>query len=337
MEEVKYLFALLAMTILAFSGCITDKPGLGENIQQGVQTKNDPCVEKGLYEKDGCYVKFAIESNDPDICNTSISPDSCYTQVAQAMKKPELCEKIKESTDFYRGYKNSCLLAIAESTGFPEGCEKISNDYGRKGECFAKVAVAGKDATLCAKIPQEWSGSYNDIKNCYNDIAKLTKDMKVCDMLGNTELKGSIPLEKQYNKEQCYASIAALNQDPSLCENMEYYHDSCYEKIAIETNNQQLCGKIRNDSAITQSRCFSEIALNTKNEEICGNIIVEGVKNGCYTQVAIAKADSAICAKIGNADDCYSQYGSQKRASEACEKIKDPEKKKLCSYNAALD
>ena len=60
---------------------------------------------------------------------------------------------------------------------------KVKSEPTEYSYCVTKISEALKDEKLCAKLPTE------DSDVCYNSIAKIKKDIKICDNVKDSMLK----------------------------------------------------------------------------------------------------------------------------------------------------
>lgn len=147
---------------------------------------------------------------------------------------------------------------------------------------------------------------------CYRDVYYQTKESKVCEFIAD---------EKE--RDYCYLygtpqKIGGVN-NCELISNHPDSQDSCFNKLAIKTQNNNYCDKIKNQQ-IKNSRLFSSNCdLNSANEG----------KNACYERVI--KSSYYYIELYGRfstaekRDECYLKHNS-------CDMVSDLQKKNDCFH-----
>ncbi|MEK6954806.1 MAG: hypothetical protein AABX01_07370 [Candidatus Micrarchaeota archaeon] len=203
--------------------------------------------------------------------------DSCYLQDAQDLKNANGCNKIQNAK-----IASECFAYIAKYSKIYDICEGIPFDYP-KFECITEVAVAKEDAAICYKIPE------TNAKNaCLAKFADPSRDASKCEAI--------IPAAK---KNSCLLEMALRLSQPTVCSRMEGQidRDRCRQDIAIRMNYLSICDEIEN--ADRTSNCYIRIATLRNDTSICEGIQEppEG-KSLCYSNMANATNNSALCAKV---------------------------------------
>ena len=124
----KLFFIILTLAIIGtvfISGCVEEKP-----------RTIDEC-EKTL-DKDACYQRIAIETEDTILCKkitSSASRDGCYYFIAIKTKDKSLCKKVTNNIQ-----ETTCYAIVANDSDI---CEKINDSFGKK-ICYTNFAERTK-------------------------------------------------------------------------------------------------------------------------------------------------------------------------------------------------
>lgn len=195
-------------------------------------------------------------------------------------------ELVKEGEEILK--KVELLKEKAIETGIPEWCEEIK-----------KI-----DKTLDPRIENSWHAlkgnlfplGSDEYYSCIMEVAIKTGNEKLCDKMG---LTGSP--EKEGTKEWCQKMIFIHNTN--LCkefsEEKEKEKENCLRKIALETNDVEICIKIFDFDCVDKialkcekeknekdrDRCFELLAEKTKDIKFCEKIKNEYRKKNCVDKI----------------------------------------------------
>ena len=201
--------------------------------------------------------------------------DQCFYSLAINRENISLCSKIL-STDEYNDYtraKCGAMLAILNEE--PELCEELTTTMDT-ADCYSEYAYETEDITICNRItrdsekdeclyqfigyymtPPTWDicdeFSDEDYKNnCYYYAAADTMDLSYCDKITVTYSY------YYYTTAECYANIAYLEDDPSICDLLEDEddRDGCYYDYATNyPYHMDVCDYIMDN--YTRDSCIS--------------------------------------------------------------------------------
>lgn len=136
-----------------------------------------------------------------------------------------------------------------------------------------------------------------------------------------------------YEKEECFEEVAVLKKDYKICEKIkktdnigEHYNVnylSCYRRVGFYSEDKNICSKIGQVQGLKSlgheenpanyiDYCYYNVAKYRKDSSLCAQIISLSFRNSCYFDVANYKNDSSICSQItGNEklrNSCFLQY-----------------------------
>lgn len=111
--------------------------------------KNDPTIcenMKTLEFKSQCYATSAIKIGDASLCDRAPLDvrDRCYSSVAEKLGGSAACDKIKRADD-----RDNCLSSQASRTGDAQVCVTIGN-LNIRDSCYMNQAY--RDPAHCGKI-----------------------------------------------------------------------------------------------------------------------------------------------------------------------------------------
>ena len=243
----------------------------------------------------------------------------------------EYRNKIQQDPSYCDGLKGEekdlCWLFAAEIRGEPELCTKIGAPELQE-ECFEEVATEITDPEKCEKLKTQY-----DKENCYTRIAMLRKDVAFCEKVID-------------NKRGCQNVVARVTNNENGC-----LFPDCLTAVAIAKKNVDLCKKIPTMQLLEEEReninlaeeeqsCYGFYATNVNDVEICYKLKDEGVRNGCFAQIARNTDNIKICKNIKVAVipgqmpsfldkteefkilNCY-PYIATKDNPEKCDEVKD--------------
>ncbi|MBU0763079.1 MAG: hypothetical protein KKD39_08645, partial [Candidatus Altiarchaeota archaeon] len=301
-----------------------------------IETKDISLCEKIAAgpTKESCYSVIGMRLQDETICAkiTDLSRrDGCYTNISITSKNPQLCNKV--GSDTWRA--QFCLYPLALLLKDRKICEMIPEleKLNYREACFRKMSELMQDATLCDKLEDQKdidickleAGMKNNDTNtclsitnttrkdqCLRNVGSNLKDLSICNMIGN-------------NLDRLTCSLRATPTDYNLCSQYENIDgkNSCYSRIAIDTNNSNLCQYIESSRLPPKDYCYEAIAKTTGDVNLCEKIEDSNRKISCRGSI---KENSVSCAFVNDQrkkDSCYQSMGIDNGKPEYCEKIVD--------------
>jgi hypothetical protein len=196
------------------------------------------------------------------------------------------------------------VLLLGCTDALLEKCEKSS--VPEKDLCYAELAKARRDFTLCEKVMVGGRDS------CYLSLA----------LIDWSDYENAVPpqdtiacekIQKQETRDYC---LAIMGKDASKCEKISFQSPEneallkslCYQYIGIATLDLSTCDKASANNGILKEACYARVAVYKKDPAICDNLklsFVDGgvyIKNACYTGVANATREPGICSKINESN-----------------------------------
>ncbi|MCK5176274.1 MAG: hypothetical protein KAQ92_00985 [Candidatus Aenigmarchaeota archaeon] len=168
-----------------------------------------------------------------------------------------------------------------------------------------------------------------------SEISQIAKkgDVSLCDKLDTSENINRI--------EECYAAVAKETGEVSICRKMpekSSYTGTCYENVALKTNNENLCAKI--DAQVNRRECYTKIAINKKDMSICTKQDTDWRKDECIVAVAKESGNVDNCRTIEITDtkyrdECILHFAQENRNELLCEDINDQKYKDDCYLSIA--
>ncbi len=141
----------------------------GKELCEMLPLLSDPLDQNGGFgatpyiARDICHFVFAIEKDDPAICDnlkTGEFKAQCYATSASKKNDPSLCDKAPIDV------RDKCYSSLAQQMGGGLAvCEKIQRADDRDN-CFSNQASRMGDVELCKKI-----GNINIRDGCYMNQA----------------------------------------------------------------------------------------------------------------------------------------------------------------------
>lgn len=198
------------------------------------------------------------------------------------------------------------------------GCNVISTqgdscawlDSAAKDECYTKQLA-------CSKIKDQ-----ENRDSCVVGLAKEKGELAVCDLIKTANIKA-----------YCQHELAVQQNDHEICistiENT-YWRDNCHFNLALANNQQQYCTFI--DHSKQQQDCYYKIAVATSDPELCKRLAFED-KEQCFTTVAIALPDAAVCDEINtpiSRNTCVYKVAKKTNDSSLCQTITFSSIRRLC-------
>ena len=163
---MRFWFSLIVFAVLV-CGCLEP------------QKKLDFCENKTeQYEKDACYLEFAVIGRDASLCNTISSENSRLMCDAIVLNDSSKCGKINGSEDS----KNVCQ---AYGLRDPSYCENVKSKTARVN-CYSISLMLNKESSKCERFEKL---EYRDL--CYIKNAHLANDTTLCGEIQNQTLQQS--------------------------------------------------------------------------------------------------------------------------------------------------
>jgi len=237
-----------------------------------------------------CYTQVAVSNKDLSGCDKitdNFMRAECYSEVAVARQDTAGCYR----ASYQIGIQESCfdqIAAIKNDLAICSSKQAISDFYissaQSRTECYAAVAAARKDASLCASIPS----SDPNYASCYVQVASSTQDATVCNALTD-------PSSQTFCKQKAIPpTVDACNKYTGA------QKDYClYELVGATTiPDASLCGQI--SSTQIASTCYAGVAAATKDPAICTKVTDPAGKDKCYALAATQMQDSSVCKNIAS-------------------------------------
>lgn len=304
---VKKSILSLIVIILVFAGIFyffTQKYSynLSQTVKEAVDNRNPSlCNELPhgdiVYQPDvECYGRVAVALKDETICDQApASPDPgvrdlCYVDVNKVKADPAICEKIRQTNrdQYTQSALAQCYLDLAPVlkdysicdqihpvfTDFKDYCYRdtaivledlarcpLFNNELNKDRCFSLIGIKKNDISICLE-----ANNKGEKNICISKIAANENDLGVCDKYM------SIAPTNSYNvsdKDQCYYEVGVKNLNLDICSKIiaTYEKGTCYEQIAIQKTDPNICVQAQDSSF-----CYEQIASKTKDASVCDYI-----------------------------------------------------------------
>ena len=215
------------------------------------------------------------------------------------------------------------ILLLAPLSGYSSFL-KIRDEKLSNLICVAKenCEITLTNEKTCEKISHFHPRSRD---NCYADVALINDNPSTCDKIEGLDAK-----------RFCYTSLTIKLKDISICYQNNDMKDSCIISHAVEFGDISLCMDLENQGV--KNSCYYQVAIyQLKDISICDKIQYnsrKSTKDNCYRKLAESIED---CEKVVNAkirDDCYGDLSKQKEDSSICENIVNENTKVNCEGNA---
>lgn len=172
-------------------------------------TKNSSIFEcekfSEYYPNSICYLNLAKIKKNPNLCEkVSGMYQTCYWELAKILKNPKLCENINAICE-----KNQCL---AEVTGNISICEEVP-DAVEKKTCIGNI-LKNVNIDQCEDTVTEYP-SVLYVPDCVKKIALTSKNISLCNLIENKEIK--------------WSCLAGLSKSIDICEKADsnFWKDYC--------------------------------------------------------------------------------------------------------------
>lgn len=173
----------------------------------------------------------------------------CLSSKAGKLNEPSICHRAKEENlvSLCLYYFYSTKAAHGEMF-IEDPCKELKGYSTRHyGWCVSDIAKLTKNVALCDLIKSE-SNKYakSTASFCYQYLAVELKDPALCEKIA------AIGADKSYPLNYCYDELARLTRDGDLCKKINLFDDyeihrynHCLEQLAILTNDKSLCEDLR--------------------------------------------------------------------------------------------
>ena len=207
-----------------------------------------------------------------------------------ALKLNEEKNTVTLETDDKKTYEYAVREEDGKLNVYDENiCETLYRDLGPdKDLCYRKLARAAGNASLCGMM----SGGDVLLRDyCYKDAAEMNNDTSICEEVENIDIR-----------ERCKHGIKYEDYHETHCEEIAkcMFRDECFWNLARKTNNSLLCEKI--DSVEYTGYCYFSFARLLGDEAFCGKINDLKMKDECYFDIAIMSENDVLCGKVRGYD-----------------------------------
>lgn len=155
------------------------------------------------------------------------------------------------------------------------------------------------------------------------DGKTIVADIKLCPAVSATQPTIELTLEEELSVCSKMPSV----QGGSL-------EDFCIIGIAAKHKDTSICEEVVRDQRLT---CYTIVAETKSDPDTCKE--AESQADQCYSQYATDKKDGEICGKITDVsfkDSCYNNLAGQLSDATLCEQIKNISTKDSCYFNMAM-
>jgi len=145
------------------------------------------------------------------------------------------------------------------------------------------------------------------------NLALQHKQPELCFAVMRYE-RGEITVWNEDSISSCHTQLALAENDPSICENIEWYcwRKKCYWSIGETTDDKQICEVM---PAEWHDRCVHSMAHNKQDSSICAGINDQGRRENCILCIAAEQRVNQSCSLIQNSeyrDKCFRMVGRWK-------------------------
>ncbi|MDD5145603.1 MAG: hypothetical protein PHF44_02075 [Candidatus Pacebacteria bacterium] len=217
-------------------------------------------------------------------------------------------------------------------------CEKITSNE----EKFTCLAIIKNDKKICDNINDSDEKNYCDLK--LDEVAGLSPAL--CEQ------------REGYLKQECYATLAINEKDPSFCGKIDdgVDKDLCFYNVAVEAENKTFCERIADENFYYMESCFMAVAEKNGDFATCDEIAdsqkkkscKQDIKNSMLQNKAISENSPSLCNQIKSPDggisallnendekkylrdNCYYETAIANKNAEICKKIKEECQQAIC-------
>jgi hypothetical protein len=141
-------------------------------------------------------------------------------------------------------------------------------------ESYIQIAIETKDVTYCDKILENVQDAALLTERCYAKLAYVNSDPSLCAVSFDTVLSGP----------GCYTQLAILSNDDLICleidrlysekgwQDIDIHVGNCYQDYAAYYADASVCELIEYDRDPSPYYCYIAIAENHGDIQVCDNI-----------------------------------------------------------------
>ena len=151
-----------------------------------------------------------------------------------------------------------------------------------------------QELEVCVGMPSMQQGSLEDM--CVVGVAAKHGDTSLCRRISSDQRHG------------CYAIIATVKNDPSVCLEAGLKEDQCYEQYASIKRDSSVCARIK--AVRYKDNCYNNLANQLGDASLCGEMQNLNQKDNCYMNMAHQFNDSSYCENItdsGQKQNCLNE------------------------------
>lgn len=288
-----------------------------------------------------CLEELAVNKRDSDICYYLFEFDkrACIIEVvtAKAIHKDDerVCYSLENPREGRTYYEIAhCVTEFAKANKDESFCEQLEGWSGFVQEgCYKELAIVKDDISLCEK------SSYQNSKSCYTTILEnKSNPAELCSTLQTGlifDCLNVVDCDKSKDITDCEKILESTKANYHVCEleGNDYIQRRCYTDFALYLNNVELCAKTGN-----KAPCYEKIAIATDNMNLCGAEGLDPVlMTKCYKHFAELKNDLSICYKVAPGENyvCMKDYAVRQDNPELCETL--PSYKEACYADIAMN
>jgi hypothetical protein len=301
--------------------------------------KNEPSICMDIDDKtakENCFYRLAELSNwsCQECCDNVTNPasrDLCYSYSAEAKNDSSICQKIFDSNA-----KSNCISVLESDITYCksycksiEMAHNIADSYENlsKSECHRKCIIyipppfnpstylsdcvkTGKPGSICKKqlLLVTQNDSLCEDAGCFADIAKIKKDMSVCENAHNAQ-----------RTDFCYTHLAMDSYNDSICDRILNQTEKEICKATANRDTKKFIAFYKCDEQPDQNKkddCYEgairhtgqvlEGKLSTEDIYICDLIADRGKKENCYDSLIEGVARKEYFNRIGYSPNLFS-------------------------------
>ena len=215
-----------------------------------------------------------------EVLKDAIERDKCYNFEAQSSKNFTGCEKIQAQNT-----KDDCYYKVAGLKQDYKLCFYLDNYRnnsfsGLEDKCLFEIATRTNNMQACSEIQSLNLDKKSGLKaDCYSQISNLRNNIRVCDDITESHSTLTVSSERIDSRDLCYLILGKIQKKPEVCTLMKDGKIYCYQQLAEETKDINLCKKINDVSG--EDWCYYYVAKEYKELTICEFIKSVDVRNRC--------------------------------------------------------
>ena len=246
--------------------------------------------------------EFDVNVDNVSICKNCKKQAECYEAFALAEDNPKYCREIYTSMDEY------CYQKLALKLKDENICNFSRGGYIYRNSCFEKVAILKKDLKVCEKMVDLDYEEY--CNNYYSPFIDKNQCLE--------KLKGIMLKEKDRCIERVSVVIAISKRNVSSCKSLTTGRYDCITQIAEDTENAEICEEL--NKSYDKDICYERVALKLKDAKYCDYISDISSHAECIVKIAISKKDKQLCERLLDVkysekvrNDCLSYHREEVR------------------------